>query len=254
MRMLLGPQSNPIDVVNDDLATFYPWPSGGWVRAMMAMSLDGAAVGPDGRSRSISSAADRVLLSELRRLSDVVLVGASTIRAERYRPMIEVPEQASVRSALGLAPAPVLAVVSASLDLPWQDAMFQESTIRPIVITTESATEDRLLIAERHSQVIRLPGAAADVKVMLARLRELGLNRIVCEGGPRLLARLIASDLIDEVDITISPMLTGGGQWPTGTPFASPKRFKLAQILNDDEDFLFVKYLRSEIRRAATHS
>jgi riboflavin-specific deaminase-like protein len=248
MRMLLGPRSDPID-----LATAYPWPAGGWVRAMMAMSLDGAAVGPDGRSRSISSAADRILLSELRRLSDVVLVGASTIRSERYGPMIAAPAQASARSALGLAPAPALAVVSASLDLPWQEAMFHESTIRPIVITTESADKASLLIAERHAQVVRLPGETVDLRAMLTKLRELGLNRIVCEGGPRLLARMMASDLINEVDITISPVFTGGGQWSTGTPFASPSRFTLSQVLHD-EDYLFLKYLHPEGRPETIHS
>jgi riboflavin biosynthesis pyrimidine reductase len=244
VRMLLDPQSTLMDISND-LAALYPWPADGWVRAMMAMSLDGAAVGPDGRSRSISSAADRKLLSELRRLSDVVLVGASTIRSERYGPMIAAPAQASIRAELGLAPAPTLAVISASLDLPWGEAMFHESTIRPIVITVESADRDRLLIAESYAKVIRIPGNNDDMNVLIAQLRELGLNRIVCEGGPRLLARLIADDLIDEVDISISPMFAGGGQWSTGTPFNSPKHFKLDQVLND-ENFLFLKYLRSE--------
>jgi riboflavin biosynthesis pyrimidine reductase len=252
VRVLLGPQSNPLDSPND-LATFYPWPAGGWVRAMMAMSLDGSAVGPDGRSRSISAGPDRILLSDLRSMSDVVLVGASTIRVERYRPMIAVPACASARSALGLAPAPVVTIVSASLDLPWQEAMFHESTIRPIVVTVESADRDRLLVAERHAQVIRLPGENIDLGIMLMRLREVGLTRIVCEGGPRLLAQLVAEDLIDEADITLSPVFTGGGQWSSGTPFALPSRFRLAHVIND-EDFLFMKYLRSETRPEAIHS
>jgi riboflavin biosynthesis pyrimidine reductase len=226
-----------------DLAVSYPWPAKGrWVRAMMALTLDGAVAGADGRSGSISSPTDRAVLAEVRRLSDVVLIGAGTLRAERYGPMRARAADATERQALGLAPAPVLAVVSGSLDLPWQEPVFAESSQRPIVVTSSAADPVLLAAAREHADLVVLEGSTIDPIALIRTLEQRGLSRVVCEGGPSLLASLSRCALIDEADISFSPLLTAGGQVSTGSPLAEPMRMALAHAIGDD-GFLFTRYL-----------
>jgi len=239
--MVLGPRTGPLTA--GDLAEAYPWPDQPrWVRAMMVTSLDGAFAGGDGRSRSLSSTPDRQVMAEARRLSDVVLVGAQTIRAERYRPMRAKPEHAAARAAAGLAPAPVIVVVSASLELPWDEPMFAESAVRPIVVTVEPADPQRLRTAAEHADLLVHPGGRVELPLMLDQLGERGLRRVVCEGGPRLLAKLVTAELVDEVDLSVAPLMPGGGQWSTGSPSTDPARFTLGHVIEAD-GFLFNRYL-----------
>lgn len=239
MEMVIGPRIGALGP--DGLAQAYPWPaSGRWVRAMMVTALDGSATGPDGLSGSISSRADRAVLAEARRLSDVVLIGAGTMRAERYTPMLAKPADASERSDLGLAQAPVVAVVSGSLDLPWDEPFFSKSAIRPIVITTESADEGSLATAREHADVITVPGERVGAAAIIEALAGRGLNRIVCEGGPSLLSGLAVAGLIDEADIALSPMMVGNSHEAAGAPVLV--RFHLAQVITED-GFLFGRYL-----------
>ena len=241
MEMVIGPRTGRLS--SEDLGWAYPWPGEGrWVRAMMVTSLDGAPAGPDGRSGSISSPADRAVLVEARRLSDVVLIGAGTLRAERYNPMIAKPADADERSRLGLAAAPVVAVVSASLDLPWADPFFSESAVTPVVVTVDSVEGGRLRTAREHADVIALPGTSVRPDELIRALESRGLNRIVCEGGPRLLAQLSGAGLIDEADISVAPLLTSGGQVFAGPPAAAPAELDLVHVIVDN-GFLFTRYL-----------
>ena len=239
--MLTGPQVGPIDA--EQVLAAYPWPADRrWVRAMMVSTLDGAAAGPDGLSGSISSDADRAVFDAVRRLADVVLVGAGTIRAERYQPMRAKAEDAEARRTQGLAPAPVLAVVSPSLDLPWEEAMFAESAVPPIVVTLEGADPERLRVAREHADVLVLPGPGVDAAAVLDALEAKGLRRVVCEGGPTLLAALVEADLLDEADITVSPLLAGSAHTPRTPALAPPRRFDLVHVIAED-GFLMNRYV-----------
>ena len=243
MRVLLGPDPGPIG--EDGLAAAYPWPAAGrWVRGMMATTLDGASAGSDGRSGSISSPADRAVMSEVRRYSDAILVGAGTFRAERYRP--QRPEQAiqQRRTELGLRPAPVMVLVSRSLDLPWQEDAFRASVVPPLVVTTESCGAAALDVARRYAQVVVLPGEDLAVTDLMALLEGRGLRRVLCEGGPHLLAEIARAGYLDELDLTLSPLMVGGGQVALGTPNPIPPHFRLTQLITAG-DFLFTRYLRA---------
>jgi riboflavin biosynthesis pyrimidine reductase len=176
----------------------------------------------------------------VRRLADAVVVGGGTLRAERYRPMQARPEAVEERARLGLAPAPVLVVVSAALDLPWEEEMWTQSTMRPIVATTKGADPAARREAAAHADVIELPGERVDPAGLVAALVDRGLRRIVCEGGPRLLADFAAAGLLDEADISVAPLMVGGGQPPR--PLAAPRRFALAHVIHDD-GFLFNRYV-----------
>ncbi len=241
MEMMVGPMSGALDATA--LAQAYPWPAGrAWLRSMMLMTLDGAVAGPDGLSGSISSPADRLVLSEVRRLADAVLIGAGTLRAERYRPLRANPADHIERLGLGLAEAPVVVVVSASLDLPWEEPFFAESSVTPIIVTVASVESGRLRVARDHADVIVLDGQSADETEVIAALHARGLLRIVCEGGPRLLAGLTAVGLVDEVNLTIAPRLAGGGQVRAGDTIAYPVGLEIVHLIVDD-GFLFTRYL-----------
>lgn len=211
----------------------------------MMRALDGGVAGADNRSGSISSEADRQILSASRRLADAVVIGASTMRLERYGPLQTRADAADERRTLGLAPAPVLAIVSGSLDLPWDEPTFTDSTITPIVVTTEHAPGDALRRARERVDVIVLPGERPTATAIVEALHERGLARIVCEGGPGLLRSFAVEDVVDEVAMTVSPHLVtyGPGAGEGGDDAPLPHDFALVGLI-ENESFLFARYIR----------
>ena len=186
---------------------------------------------------------------ETRRLADVVLVGAGTIRAERYRPMVAKPEWQGARADAGLAPAVQVVIVSGRLDLPWDEPLFSDSTLPVIVVTSESADTRQLAVANHHARVWQIGAKSVDLRAMVSDLHERGLRRLVCEGGEALLDGLVREELVDEMDVTISPMLAGAGYLADpGTEARLPgtndlSRFSLAHQFVEDE-FTFCRFVR----------
>lgn len=239
--MLLGEPGGALD--DDQVAAAYPWPEGRWVRAMMVTTLDGAANGPDALSGSISGDADKAVFDAVRTLADVILVGAHTIRAERYGPVRAAAYPAQARASAGLAPAPLLVVVSLRLDLPWDLPLFSDSTQRPLVVCAGDPDAETLATAREHAEVAVLDGPRVEPEALLTLLEERGLHRIVCEGGPTLLAQLVAADVVDEADITLSPVFAGTGHSPQTSALLDVARFRLAHVIVRD-GFLMNRYLR----------
>ncbi|MBB2893788.1 dihydrofolate reductase family protein [Flexivirga oryzae] len=228
-------------LTGEEVAAAYPWPDARvWVRAMMVTTLDGAATGPDGLSGSVSSPADQLVFNAVRRHADAVLIGAGTMRAEQYTPMRAKPADTASRAASGQAPAPVIVVVSASLNLPWDLPVWRESAVRPLVVTSTHADRSQLAIAGEHATVVAMdditPTAIVDALV------DRDLPRIVCEGGPRLLRDLVGAGLVDEADITVSPVFAGTATSPPTPALAQVNSFKLAHVLQGD-GALMMRYL-----------
>ncbi|WP_229054838.1 dihydrofolate reductase family protein [Aeromicrobium sp. Leaf350] len=241
LRETWGPGLEGRSVDTDRLTDLYRWPDDRpWVRAMMATTLDGAAAGGDGVSGSVSSDADRLVFGEVRRRADAVLVGAGTLRAEEYTPMRAKDADLADRRAAGQLDAPVLVVVSRSLDLPWQLPVWAESTHPPVVVTDGSATPERTAAAHDRVDVVTLDDLAPQrlVEAVVGR----GLPRIVCEGGPHLLRDLLAAGVVDEADITVSPMFVGTAGSPSTPLLSEAVRGELAGLLVGD-DFLMARYL-----------
>jgi riboflavin biosynthesis pyrimidine reductase len=184
------------------------------MRALFVMALDGAASGPDGRSGSISGPADRQVLGAIRRWSDAVIVGASTMRIERYNPMRTSDDVAAQRHALGRSPAPRLVVVSRSLDLPWSDPVYAESTMRPLIVTSESASAPARRSVPDTCDLLVAPGDRVPPVWLRRQLLDMGLERMVCEGGRALLADFAQADVIDEWALTLSGRVQGRGFAP----------------------------------------
>ena len=242
--MIFGPRRGPVTA--DDLADHYPWPERdgrAWVRAMMVSTLDGAAAGADGLSGSISGSADRDVFTAVRRYADAVLVGGGTLSSEEYGAMKAVDDAAERRAAQGQAEAPRLVVVSGSLDLPMGDEGFLGSTVPPLVLTGSGADEDKVTALRERCEVVRAPDERVDPRWAVDQLVERGLWRIVCEGGPSLLRDVTAAGLLDEADLTFSPLLVGTSATPDTDVIDDPAEFELAHVLTADH-FLMSRYVR----------
>jgi riboflavin biosynthesis pyrimidine reductase len=215
------------------------------VRANMVASADGA-VTLDGRSGGLSGPADRTVFTVLRSLADLVLVGAGTARTERYRPVRATqiwPQLRADRAAL-----PPIAVVSASLDLTGCEPLLAvpEGSTQTIIITTRAAPAERKAAIARVARVIEAGTDRVDIGEALGELASLGYRRVLVEGGPVLLGHLTHAGLLDELCLTVSPMLAAGSAGRIvvsaglGSPPAAP--LSLAHVLTDD-DFLLCRYL-----------
>ncbi|MDL5204411.1 pyrimidine reductase family protein [Streptomyces sp. ALI-76-A] len=240
-----------------ELAEAYAYPAlgpaagpggpGVWLRANMVSTLDGAGQ-HDGRSHPISGAADMRIFGTLRALADVVVVGAETVRQEGYRPARARAEFAAARQAAGQGPAPAIAVVSAGLDLDFSLPLYASPLVPTLILTGAAAPPDRIAAAQQAG--VRVVTAGDGVGVEPARavraLAELGHTRLLTEGGPRLLGQLVAAGVLDELCLTVAPMLTAGDaqRIAGGPPVAVPQRFVLASLL-EEEGFLFGRYRRS---------
>jgi riboflavin biosynthesis pyrimidine reductase len=239
------------------LAELYAYPGLGappahWLRANMVASLDGAAT-VAGRSGGLSGEADVQVFAMLRALADVILVGAGTVRAEGYGPVR--PESEGLRWAWlrdGRAPSPPIAVVTRALDLDLGSPLLADAPphARTIVITTRTAPAARLAAAARTAEVIVAGEASVDLKAALDALTGRGHQRILCEGGPHLLAELAGAGLLGELCLTVSPLLAGPGadRIVTGglpMPGGEAEPFTLAHAITDGS-CLLCRYVRQD--------
>ena len=222
----------------------------------MIESADGAAA-VDGLSRGLGGPADREVFGLLRALAGVILVGAATVRAEGYRPARVAARWAGLRA--GRADTPPIAVLSGRLDLDPAGPLLADAPAgaRTIVITAESAPADRRAEVARHADVIIGGEHEVSASAAVSALASRGYRKILAEGGPHLLGQLAAASLLDELCLTISPVLAGGpagriiqgaGPAPGGPGAAStpagPSRMMLAHVLADG-DYLLCRYLRA---------
>jgi riboflavin biosynthesis pyrimidine reductase len=217
--------------------------AGCWVLAHMVGGLDGsAAVG--GRVAELSDAPDAQLFLLMRALADVVMVGAETVRREGYGPIRLTPAQVSERRAAGQRAAPALAVVSKSLDLNWSSKTFLEPESRTIVITCESADPSRLQRAHEVARVVVAGKDRVDPAQALSQLSELGHRVVLCEGGPHWLGQLVAADLLDELCLSVAPLMGGDALPVSVSPPRAPLTYLTLQNVMRDGDTLFLRYER----------
>lgn len=179
------------------------------VRMNFVMSLDGA-VTLEGRSGGLGDASDRLAMQALRTLADVVVVGAGTVRVEGYGGLRVDEADAAWRRSHGLPEQPRVAVVSSRLGLDPGHPFFADATTRPIVVTHASAPADRRDALAEVADVLVCGDTAVDATAMRAALADAGLPQVLCEGGPHLFGSLIEADLVDELCLSLSPLLVAG--------------------------------------------
>ncbi len=248
--MLMPDPRGPLD--DDDIDAAYAWPAQPWLRANMVATVDGAAHSAEGTSLGFSSDSDRKLFGALRGVTDVILVGAQTVRAENYRPAKPKPEYAQRRQDNGQSPAPTIAIVSRSLDLPLESPLFTDSgdgTAAPIVLTTLDADPARRRAIPDSVEVLSYGEGQIDLTAALGELSRRGFGRIHSEGGPHLLGELIAAALLDELCLTISPRLVGATNGELIGRVAVPPARTYPDVdltvghLLEDAGSLFARYL-----------
>ena len=258
---LLGPADplraarplTPGDSAADDLvaalADIYAYPDLAdqvWVRANFVASIDGA-ITVDGKSGGLSGPADRLVFTLLRSLADVVVAGAGTVRAERYRQAQ--PDELWQQVRAGRPPAPPIAVITRRLELDLSGRLFGQGQdlARTIVLTTELAGEERLKEASRVADVVIAGTDTMTGQAILDALAARGHGRILVEGGTMLLGQLVAEHVLDELCLTVSPVLEGGHASGRQTsPHGPPglTEMSLAGVLEDD-GFLLTRYIRT---------
>jgi riboflavin biosynthesis pyrimidine reductase len=220
-----------------------------WLRANFVSSLDGA-VTVRGRSRGLSTPTDQRMLGLLRDLSDAVLVGVGTAMIEGYRGVRRSEARDERRRRLGLSTVAPLALVTGHCSLPPDSPLLTETVVPPIVLTCEAAPRDRrCALIDAGADVVVAGDDQVDLHAVLAALDERGLRRIVCEGGPTLFGSLIADDLVDELFLTVSPLLTSGdaSRIALGAHPEQPRRMRLVSALHADESLLLLRYARMAV-------
>lgn len=204
-----------------------------------AITIDGKAT-LHGRSGAIGSDTDTEMLVGLRTKVDAVMIGAGTLRAERYGRIVPDPEKRAWRERQGLAPDPLAVIVSGRLDIPWDAPLFTCGEPQRVLIYTVSEVEPPA--TETPVRVIRDDGAL-DLAAMLRDLRaERGVRALLCEGGPHLHAQLIDAGLVDELFVTYAPKLAGGEGPTLAAELPELERpVELAWLLDEDGE-LFARY------------
>jgi riboflavin biosynthesis pyrimidine reductase len=239
----------PAAVAEPDVGELYAYPPSvtgpagrPWVRGNMVASVDGAAA-LDGRSGGLSGDADKAVFRILRSQADVVVAGSGTVTDEHYRPAQLSAMVPGLRA--GRTATPPIAVVTGSLNLDLSASLFTAAPpeARTIVITSESCPPDRLKQAQRHADVIVAGAEHVDPARAVEALAERGLPRVLCEGGPHLLAQFAAAGRLDELCLTISPLLAGGdaGRILAGPSLAGGLSLGLGHVL-EDQGFLLCRY------------
>lgn len=203
-------------------ATRPAWPDRPWVSLCMVASLDGSTV-VDNTSRGLSNPTDQALLLMLRSFAQVILVGAATVREERYGP----PRIEGQR----------IAVVSRSGRLDYDSPLFASG--RAAVVLPVDAPEVPAESVRAGVGDVDMAAAPTEMR------RRWGTEVVQAEGGPTLNGLLAAADLIDELNLTVSPQISGGNgpRLTAGAP-AMAHRMTLTHVLEDD-GFLFTRYVRA---------
>ena len=232
MRLLL-PEQRQLD----DLLDLYDADGTPCLRGGFVASMDGAvAVG--GASRPLQGPADKQAFAALRAVCDAVLVGAGTARSEDYGPVRPGAPARAWRQAHGRGPAP-LVLVSRSLDLDPAARAFT-GEVRTVVLTCAAAAAPAGL--HEVADVVVVGDEAVDLPSAVAVLHERGLTRLLCEGGPRLLTDLLRAGLVDELCLTLAPLLVGAAPSLLTETLATPVRLELRHLVDGGDGSLLARY------------
>lgn len=213
----------------DRLAILYAPPRPDWLRLNLITSVSGSVAGSDGTSESLTNRADRAILGVIRGQADVVLVGAETVRAEGY----QLPRKSR------------LAILTGSGNLAGHRVGPDVGPGRVLVICPASAVDavtSSLGDLEPEIVVIADEAGRLPVRRAVTALAERGLTSIVCEGGPSLAAQLLDEDLVDELCLSTSPIVTSTHLPLFGDSVRAEHRLKLSLVLVDDAGALYARW------------
>jgi 5-amino-6-(5-phosphoribosylamino)uracil reductase len=235
----------PGQVDDGGLAEAYRLPAGRHVRVNFVAALDGA-ISVEGRSGGLGSDGDRRVFRVLRALADAVLVGHGTAAAEGYRPVLADSPVGRLRAELGRPPTAPVVVVSRRASLAADDQLVTTAVSPTVLVTCAAADAGRRAALEAAGvQVLVCGDDDVDLPTALDALAVRGLQQLVCEGGPALFRAALGAGVVDELDLSVAPLLVGGGPGLLPGALPVPARATLTSVLTED-DVLFTRWsLRS---------
>jgi riboflavin biosynthesis pyrimidine reductase len=246
MRQLLPVAIDEVDVdelyAADDRTARQGRP---WVLTNMVASVDGAST-VDGSSGQLGGAPDRQVFAAIRAVADVIMVGAGTVRAEGYGPPTTTSANQARRATRGQQPFPRLAVVTSRLELDLSSPLFTASPTRPLLLTGTRPSADRLAGAAEVADVLVVGDEEVDVIRAVEALAGLGAAVVLCEGGPTLDGQLVAAGVVDEVCLTVGPVLAAGSasRIMHGPRLERLEELQLDRVLEQDS-VLALRYVRA---------
>lgn len=180
-----------------------------YVACALISTLDGrATIG--GRTEKLGFQMDARVLMRLRTFADAVVIGANTMRVERYDRMLPVRRLREYREQIGLPADPLTVIVSRGLDLPWDAGLFTDGHGVVVIATTSDLTPPP---TATEVDLVRSDGEEVDLAALLDYLRDQrGVKTVSCEGGPSVLYKLIAGGLVDDLFLTHNPILAGDAE------------------------------------------
>nr|WP_239135835.1 pyrimidine reductase family protein [Dactylosporangium siamense] len=216
-----------------DLYAPPPEPS---IRVNFVASLDGAGT-LGGKSAGLSGPEDKRVFGILRMRCDALVVGAGTVRDEGYRALRLDAERRAWRLAHGLSEFPTLVIVSGRGDLDPAQPALADAPVRPIIVTTRHTAVRDL---EETADVIRAGDGHVDLREAVRQLRQRGFAQLLSEGGPILFGSLTVAGLVDELCLTVSPLLAGpgAGRITAGPHLPTPEALTLRHALLADGQLL----------------
>ena len=237
-RLLPAPGALDSD---DQVAEAYRLPAGRYLRVNFIAALDGA-ISVDGRSGGLGSDGDRRVFRVLRALSDAVLVGAGTATAEGYRPVLPDSAVGRLRTRLGRSPVAPVAVVSRRASLPPDHQLVSAAVTPTFLVTCAAADPDRrAALTAAGAEVLVCGEDDVDLPAALDALADRGHEAVLCEGGPALFAAALAAGVVDELDLSIAPVLVGGGPGLLPHALPAPAAAQLTHVL-EEEGVLFPRW------------
>jgi riboflavin biosynthesis pyrimidine reductase len=220
-----------------------------WVRGNMIASLDGAAT-DDGKAGGLAGAGDRALFTLMRNAADVILVGAATVRIENYSGAQLSLAERQARQRRGQSEVPPIAVVTRSGDLDPGARLFTRTEVPPLILTCSRSVDEIRQRLGAVAEVIDASGQypdGVDGATALKILAERQLYRVLTEGGPLFLSLLIENGLLDELCLTVAPILVGGPARRIATGLNQVHtRMRRTHLLTDDAGYLYTRYIRSD--------
>lgn len=237
MRLLLPA---PRDLEVDDLLDLYDPGEDPCLRAGFVVTTDGG-IAFDGSSRVLQTPSDEAAFHALRAVTDAVVVGAGTARAEGYGPVRPRPGGQAWRRQHGRSAAPPLVLVSRSLELEPADRCFGGSA-RAVVVTCDAAPPDARRAVAEVADVVVAGDDDVDLPAAIAALHDRGLVRLLCEGGPHLLTSLLEAGLVDELCLTLAPLLVGTAPSLLTQALPEPVRLELRHLVDGGDGALLARY------------
>lgn len=240
----IWPQNDGRVVDDHELERLYGYPAvPKWLVVNFVSSADGA-VEVDGRAGRLSNPPDRKVLQLGSDLADVLLIGAATAMVEDFRGVHPDEPTLQRRRRHGLSDIPPTAVVTTGRTLPSDAPVITEAKVPTLVITCSAASvKQREEWLDAGADVIVVGEETVDLSKAVRELTKRGLGRIDCEGGPHLFGSLLQAGVVDELRLTVSPLLVSGTaeRIATGTAL-DPIDLKLASVLAEN-DIMILRYL-----------